>query len=37
MLHQIYQIKCESRMLHGAEMGGTDERFGNVGRNTEEV
>jgi len=37
ILHQIYQMKCESSMLHGAEIGGTERRFGNGGRNTEEV
>jgi hypothetical protein len=37
MLHQIYQMKCESSMLNGAEIGETEGRFGNGGRNTEEV
>jgi hypothetical protein len=37
ILHQINQMKCESRVLHGAEIWGTDGRFGNGGRNTEVI
>jgi len=37
MLHQIYQMKYESRMLHAAENWGIDGRAGNGGRNTGEI
>jgi hypothetical protein len=34
ILHQLYEMKCESRMLHEAEIWGRDGRVGDGGRNT---
>jgi hypothetical protein len=37
MLYQIYRLKCESRILYGAEIWGTDRRVVNVRRKTGEI